>query len=100
MKAAAHNHSVLFAGRGRQVAQPLPPREATLLEKLLAKDIRAEHSRLLQCMRFLVANNYLQDVGSKPLHFPPEPSAAGGETLGELLLLPSARARAGSKLQF
>lgn len=62
----------------------MPPRKATLLEKLLAKDIRAEHSRLLQCMRFLVANNYLQDVGFKPLQFPPEPSAAGGETLGEL----------------
>ncbi len=70
----------------------MPPREATLLEKLLAKDMRAEHSRLLQCMRFLVANKYLQDMGGNPLQFPPEPSAAGGETLGKLGLLSSAQA--------
>ena len=52
-------------------------RDPSLLEKLLATDIRAEHSRLLQCMRFLVANNFLQDVGNKSLLYPPEaPSAA------------------------
>ena len=55
------------------MTQPVALREPSLLEKLLAKDIRAEHSRLLQCMRFIVANNFLQDVGSKPLQFPAEP---------------------------
>ena len=64
-------------------------RDPSLLEKLLATDIRAEHSRLLQCMRFLVANNFLQDVGSKPLLYPPEaPSAAeqppGGSCLAQV----------------
>ena len=57
------------------MTQPAAQRKPSLLEKLLAKDIRAEHSRLLQCMRFIVANNFLQDVGSKPLQFPPGPSA-------------------------
>ena len=57
-------------------------RDPSLLEKLLATDIRAEHSQLLQCMRFLVANNFLQDVGSKPLLYPPEASSAAEQPPG------------------
>ena len=71
-------------GRGRQVTQPVVQRDPTLLEKLLAKDIRTEHSRLLQCMRFIVANNFLQDVGAKALQFPPEPPAAAGQAPSRL----------------
>ena len=57
------------------MTQPVALREPSLLEKLLAKDIHAEHSRLLQCMRFVVVNNFLQDIGFKPLQFPAEPCA-------------------------
>ena len=64
------------------MTQPVAQREPSLLEKLLAKDIRAEHSRLLQCMRFIVANNFLQDVGSKPLQFPAEPCADTAQAPG------------------
>ena len=77
---------VPFTGRGRHPCQPVVVRDPSLLEKLLATDIRAEHSRLLQCMRFLVANNFLQDVGSKPLLYPPEPPTALGQPPGESLL--------------
>jgi len=34
--------------------------QPSLLEKLLAKDIKAEHRQLLQCMRFYFDNNFLQ----------------------------------------
>ena len=63
-------------------------RDPSLLEKLLATDIRAEHSRLLQCMRFFVANNFLQDVGSKPLLYPPEPPSATEQPPGEYYSAP------------
>ena len=64
------------------MTQPVALREPSLLEKLLVKDIRAEHSRLLQCMRFIVANNFLQDLDFKPLQFPPESSADAAHALG------------------
>ena len=35
-----------------------PRRESSLLEKLLAKDIAAERSELLQCVKYVVANNF------------------------------------------
>ena len=32
--------------------RPVPPRPPSLLQKLLAKDIRRDHSHLLQCFRW------------------------------------------------
>lgn len=67
------------AGRGqggRQADRPgaqQAKRAPTLLQKLLVKDIRKDHSHLLQCFRFLVKNNFLQDVGAKPLVYPDPP---------------------------
>eukprot|EP00898_Chlorokybus_atmophyticus_P003050 jgi/Chlat1/3746/Chrsp259S03894 len=43
-------------------------RDPTLLEKLLAREIRLENSRLLQAFRFLVLNNFFGE--DKPLVFP------------------------------
>ncbi|KAL3139054.1 hypothetical protein ABBQ32_005852 [Trebouxia sp. C0010 RCD-2024] len=65
-------------GRGgrhpdRSEATKQAKRAPTLLQKLLVKDIRKDHSHLLQCFRFLVNNNFLQDVGSKPLVYPDPP---------------------------
>ncbi|KAK9837779.1 hypothetical protein WJX74_004941 [Apatococcus lobatus] len=59
-------------GRGRNArpAPRLPPRAPTLLQKLLAKDIRKDHSYLLQAFRFLVSNDFLQHEASRPLVFP------------------------------
>ncbi len=74
------------------MTRPMALREPSLLEKLLAKDIRAEHSRLLQCMRFIVANNFLQDVGSKPLQFPAEPCADPAQAPGTYALFCTAGA--------
>lgn len=53
-----------------------PAAKPTLLQKLLAPDIRAEHSRLLQALRFLRANDFLRGYGRDSLAFPPEPAAA------------------------
>ena len=74
---------VTSIGRGRHPSQLVIARDPSLLEKLLATDIRAEHSRLLQCMRFFVANNFLQDVGTEPLLYPPEPPSAVEQPPGE-----------------
>ncbi|BDA48556.1 probable collagen alpha-5(VI) chain at N-terminal half [Coccomyxa sp. Obi] len=62
-------------GRTQAASQQQQQRRQTLLQKLLAPDIRAEHSRLLQCLRFLVTNNFLLDYGRAPLIFPPQPAA-------------------------
>lgn len=69
-------------GRAQPPAQQ-QPRRPTLLQKLLAPDIRREHSRLLQCLRFLVNNNFLLDFGRAPLVFPPEPSGLPEAIPGE-----------------
>ncbi|KAA6420678.1 MAG: hypothetical protein FRX49_09470 [Trebouxia sp. A1-2] len=67
------------AGRGqggRQADRPgaqQAKRAPTLLQKLLVKDIRKDHSHLLQCFRFFVKNNFLQDVGATPLVYPDPP---------------------------
>ena len=53
-------------------ARPRPP---TLLQKLLAKDIRTEHSHLLQAFRFFVSNDFLVHASNQELTFPPEPAA-------------------------
>lgn len=46
-------------------------REPSLLEKLLAKDIRRDRSYLLQAIRFFVMNEFLTDYGpEKRLVFP------------------------------
>ncbi|CAL8463582.1 g3116 [Coccomyxa elongata] len=68
---------------GRMQGAHQQQRRPTLLQKLLAPDIRAEHSRLLQCLRFLVTNNFLLDYGRAPLVFPPQPTAPA-DTLPEL----------------
>lgn len=45
-------------------------REPSLLEKLFYKEMRRDNSYILQCFRFLVENNFLQDLGTVPLVFP------------------------------
>ncbi|KAK9815260.1 hypothetical protein WJX72_000809 [[Myrmecia] bisecta] len=60
---------------GQDAGMEAPP---TLLQKLLAKDIRRDRSHLLQCLRFLVDNNYLLDLGKKPLVFPLPPAQDSG----------------------
>lgn len=59
-------------GRGRG-ASSLPPRRETLLQKLLAPDVRRERSALLQCLRFFAANGFLADPGAVrfPVEAPP-----------------------------
>jgi len=52
------------------VQPKLPPRREPLLQKLLAREIRQEHSHLLQCFRFLVNNNFLQDLAAGKLVYP------------------------------
>ncbi len=73
--------SVVAGGR-MQGAHQQQQRWPTLLQKLLAPDIRAEHSRLLQCLRFLVTNNFLLDYGCAPLVFPPQPAAPASTLQG------------------
>lgn len=66
------------------------PRQS-LLQRLLAKEIKQEQSSLLQCLRFIVNNNFLQDMGAKPLIFPSDPHTAvdakAGESVSRLCLL-------------
>lgn len=52
--------------------RPKPARR-TLLERLLAPEIRRERSTLLQCVRFVVANaaRFLDGDDDAPLIFPP-----------------------------
>ncbi|XP_077461719.1 FMR1-interacting protein NUFIP1 [Stigmatopora argus] len=53
-------------GRGRHRHNAiLQTRRATLLEMLLAPDIRHERNVLLQCVRYVVCNNFF-GLGSKP----------------------------------
>ncbi|KAL0037580.1 hypothetical protein WJX77_003637 [Trebouxia sp. C0004] len=67
------------AGRGQGGRQSDRPgaqqakRAPTLLQKLLVKDIRKDHSHLLQCFRFFVKNDFLQDVGTRALVYPDPP---------------------------
>lgn len=47
------------------------PRDPSLLEKLLAKEMRQDRSYLLQAFRFFINNNFLMDVSAGvPLKFP------------------------------
>ena len=41
----------------------MPPREPTLLRKLLASEMRRERSLALQCLRFFVENRFAADEG-------------------------------------
>jgi len=50
---------------------------------LLAKEIRQEHSHLLQCFRFLVNNNFLQDLGTQALVFPATDAAPADFKAGD-----------------
>ncbi|NXF80830.1 NUFP1 protein, partial [Sclerurus mexicanus] len=43
--------------RGKKTFPPLPKRRPTLLEMLLAQDIRHERNVILQCVRYLIRNN-------------------------------------------
>ncbi|GAB4819298.1 hypothetical protein N2152v2_006344 [Parachlorella kessleri] len=55
----------------QQPWRPPRPSSPTLLQKLLAKEIRQDHSYLLQAFRFFVANNFLLDYAAgKELEFP------------------------------
>ncbi|NXN07827.1 NUFP1 protein, partial [Indicator maculatus] len=55
---------------GKKTFPLLPKRRPTLLEMLLAQDIRHERNVILQCVRYLVRNNVFG------LHFTTEPRAA------------------------
>ncbi|NXG55545.1 NUFP1 protein, partial [Hemiprocne comata] len=46
--------------RGKKTLPPLPKRRPTLLEMLLAQDIRHERNVVLQCVRYLVRNNVFE----------------------------------------
>ncbi|KFP85476.1 Nuclear fragile X mental retardation-interacting protein 1, partial [Acanthisitta chloris] len=54
---------------GKKTLAPLPKRRPTLLEMLLAQDIRHERNVILQCVRYLIRNNMFG------LHFKAEPEA-------------------------
>ncbi|NXF92767.1 NUFP1 protein, partial [Eubucco bourcierii] len=56
--------------RGKKTFPLHPKRRPTLLEMLLAQDIRHERNVILQCVRYLVRNNMFG------LHFKTEPQAA------------------------
>ena len=75
-------------GRGGRSGhpKPSPARRPTLLQKLLAPDVRREHSALLQCMRFFAANAFLADPAA--VRFPEDAPAA--PPLREQLLGPGA----------
>ncbi|XP_015490165.1 nuclear fragile X mental retardation-interacting protein 1 [Parus major] len=55
--------------RGRKALPRLPKRRPTLLEMLLAQDIRHERNVILQCVRYLIRNNMFG------LHLKTEPQA-------------------------
>ncbi|NXY20646.1 NUFP1 protein, partial [Atrichornis clamosus] len=55
---------------GKKTLPPLRKRRPTLLEMLLAQDIRHERNVILQCVRYLIRNNMFG------LHFKTEPQAA------------------------
>ncbi|NWS84948.1 NUFP1 protein, partial [Toxostoma redivivum] len=55
--------------RGRKTLPRLPKRRPTLLEMLLAQDIRHERNVILQCVRYLIRNNMFG------LHLKAEPQA-------------------------
>lgn len=64
-------------GPGRSFQQnqaPVRGSPPTLLQKLLAKDIHTERSHLLQCLRFLVSNNFLLHADHAPVVYPSEPA--------------------------
>ncbi|NXA08617.1 NUFP1 protein, partial [Sapayoa aenigma] len=55
--------------RGKKTLPSLPKRRPTLLEMLLAQDIRHERNVILQCVRYLIRNNMFG------LHLKTEPQA-------------------------
>lgn len=63
------------------------PRQS-LLQRLLAKEIRQERSTILQCLRFVVNNDFLQESGSKPLIFPDDDHATADAKAGESFAKP------------
>ncbi|NXP18993.1 NUFP1 protein, partial [Scytalopus superciliaris] len=54
---------------GKKTLPPLPKRRPTLLEMLLAQDIRHERNVILQCVRYIIRNDMFG------LHFKSEPQA-------------------------
>ncbi|NXT77014.1 NUFP1 protein, partial [Zapornia atra] len=58
--------------RGKRALPLLPKHRPTLLEMLLAQDIRHERNVILQCVRYLIQNNVFG------LHFSTEPQAETG----------------------
>ncbi|KAM6316748.1 FMR1-interacting protein NUFIP1 [Aegotheles albertisi] len=60
-------HTTRRPGNRGKKTPPLPERRPTLLEMLLAQDIRHERNVILQCVRYLIRNNVFG------LHFKTEP---------------------------
>lgn len=68
----AGSHPPQFALR------PHPPRGPSLLDRLLSKEVRRDRSRLLQCFRLFVANDFL-------VHLPGDSWVSGrGRSRGSL----------------
>ncbi|KAK2076290.1 hypothetical protein QBZ16_001222 [Prototheca wickerhamii] len=60
---------------GPDPGRPAGPRRASLLQKLLSKDLRQDQEYLLQAIRFLVQNSFLEgDTTPDKLWFPEEAS--------------------------
>lgn len=81
-----HSRGPQFGGLpGAPLQRPVPPRprNPTLLEKLLAGEIRRDRSWLLQAIRFLVVNRFLQEPGD--MQYPASCSQAAPVTLKEQL---------------
>ncbi|CAN7944298.1 unnamed protein product [Ixodes pacificus] len=65
---------------------PVPPRRPTLLQKLLAPEIRHERNIVLQCVHYVVQNNFfVGQVPGKPLLKRPE---SFQEPVGQTAALP------------
>lgn len=50
----------------------MPPPETCLLKKLLTKEICEEHSKVLQCFRFFVTNNFFLKPAQEALPLEPD----------------------------
>ena len=62
---AHRREPALSSARRRTESSPRPP-APSLLRKLLEKEIRQEHTVILQCFRWLVENEYLQTPAGGP----------------------------------
>lgn len=75
---------------GSTYVSSVSQRKPTLLQKLLAKDIKRDKCRVLQAFRFMVLNSFFKDWPEKPLNFPNvivKESGCGDDVVEEMLLL-------------